>query len=184
MKPPAPGKDLKRNFPRSGTRFEGIEKEIGREVGIKDSLDEIEREILAGAGEDYCASRGEYLAARVMAAVLGVPFVDAKDIVLFNADGSLDEATYPLAASVLKKYPRAVIPGFYGRGADGKIKTFSRGGSDISGAVIARAVQSLPVRKLDGRQRLFRLRSQDRRLPEMYPRAFLSGTSGTLVYGR
>lgn len=136
------GKGFETEFSKIRTRFEGIEKEIGREVGIKDSLDEIEREILAGAGEDYCASRGEYLAARVMAAVLGVPFVDAKDIVLFNADGSLDEATYPLAASVLKKYPRAVIPGFYGRGADGKIKTFSRGGSDISGAVIARAVKA------------------------------------------
>ena len=103
------GKGFETEFSKIRTRFEGIEKEIGREVGIKDSLDEIEREILAGAGEDYCASRGEYLAARVMAAVLGVPFVDAKDIVLFNADGSLDEATYPLAASVLKKYPRAVI---------------------------------------------------------------------------
>ena len=129
-------------FSKIRTRFLNIEKEIGLDLGVEGMLDEIEERVLRGEGRDYCASRGEYLAARIMAAVLDVPFVDAADIVRFKADGSLDEETYALAASVLKKYARAVVPGFYGRGADGKIKTFSRGGSDISGAVLARAVKA------------------------------------------
>lgn len=124
------------------TRFSGIEKEIGRELGVTAMLDEAEAEILAGAGRDYCASRGEYLAARIMASVLEVPFVDAKDIVLFNADGTLNDDTYSLTAAALRRHSRAVIPGFYGRTADGKIKTFSRGGGDVSGAVVARAVKA------------------------------------------
>lgn len=136
------GRGFEELFSKIRVRFEGIEQEIGRPLGVREALDETEREILSGAGRDYCASRGEYLAARIMAAVLDVPFVDAKDVVLFNPDGSLNEETYALAASVLRKYPRAVIPGFYGMGADGKIKTFSRGGGDISGAVIARAVKA------------------------------------------
>lgn len=136
------GEDFGEPFSKIRARFEGMEKELGKEMGMRTALDGIEAEIGAGAGRDYCASRGEYLAARVMAAVLDVPFVDAKDIILFSADGTLSEETYPLASSVLRKYPRAVIPGFYGRGADGEIRTFSRGGSDISGAVVARAVKA------------------------------------------
>lgn len=136
------GSDFSESFSKIRTRFEGIERELGRELGIARSLDLIEQEILAGAGRDYCASRGEYLAARIMASVLDVPFVDAKDVIVFEPDGSISEKTYAVAASVLRKYPRAVIPGFYGMGADGKIKTFSRGGGDISGAVIARAVKA------------------------------------------
>lgn len=136
------GADFGEVFSKIRSRFEGIEKELGKDIGMEKALDEIERNIRTGAGRDYCASRGEYLAGRLMAAVLDVPFVDAEEIVLFAPDGSLDENTYALAASVLRKYPRAVIPGFYGRGADGKIRTFSRGGSDISGAVVARAVKA------------------------------------------
>jgi len=105
-------------------------------------LDEIEKSILQGAGRDYCASRGEYLAAKIMAAVLGVAFVDATEFVRFNADGTLCEETFDLAAKVLKQYDRAVIPGFYGLGADGKVKTFSRGGGDISGSIVARGVMA------------------------------------------
>lgn len=129
-------------FSKIRTRFLSIEKEIGMDIGLEAMLDEIEWNIVSGAGKDYCASRGEYLSGRIMAAVLGVPFVDAADVIQFKADGTLDESTYSLMASVLKKYPRAVIPGFYGKGADGKIKTFSRGGSDITGAIVARAVKA------------------------------------------
>ncbi len=136
------GAGFETEFSKIRTRFEGIEKEIGRGLNVKAMLNEIAENVLAGAGRDYCASRGEYLAARIMAAVLGIPFVDAEDVVRFNADGTLSEETYELTAAALKKYPRAVIPGFYGKGPDGKIKTFSRGGGDISGAIVAKAVKA------------------------------------------
>ena len=136
------GEDFGEIFSRVRARFEGIEKEIGKDVGMRGELDRIEKEIRAGAGRDYCASRGEYLAARVMSALLGWSFVDAKDVVFFSAEGTLDDESYIKAAAALRRYPNAVIPGFYGSGADGKIKTFSRGGSDISGSVVARAVRA------------------------------------------
>lgn len=129
-------------FGRIRTRFLNIETEIGKKLGMEEALDEIQAEILAGAGRDYCASRGEYLAAKIMAAVLDVPFVDATEFVRFDQDGILSEDTFAIAAEVLSKYPRAVIPGFYGLSADGKVKTFSRGGGDISGSIVARGVMA------------------------------------------
>ena len=129
-------------FSKISARFLSIEKEVGKQLGMAEELAEIEKNALAGAGADYCASRGEYLSARIMSAVLDVPFIDPTELIFFKADGTLDEASFELAGNVLKNYKRAVIPGFYGRGADGKVKTFSRGGSDISGAVVARAVMA------------------------------------------
>ena len=129
-------------FGRIRTRFLNIETEIGKKLGMEEALDEIQAEILAGAGRDYCASRGEYLAAKIMAAVLNVPFVDATEFVRFDKDGILSEDTFAIAAEVLSKYPRAVIPGFYGLSADGKVKTFSSGGGDISGSIVARGVMA------------------------------------------
>ncbi len=129
-------------FEKIRVRFTNIEAEIGKELNVKAGLDEAEKEILSGAGRDYCASRGEFLVAKIVAAVLNVPFVDATEFVRFNEDGMLSEETFALAGKVLAKYPRAVIPGFYGLGADGKVKTFSRGGGDISGSIVARSVMA------------------------------------------
>lgn len=129
-------------FSKIRARFTQIEREIGKELGMDESLDLVREEILRGAGRDYCASRGEYLAAKIMAAVLGVPFVDATEFVRFNEEGALSEETFAIAGEILKKYPRAVIPGFYGLGANGKVKTFSRGGGDISGSIVARSVMA------------------------------------------
>ncbi len=129
-------------FDKIRTRFLNIEKEIGKDVGVQAGLDEVEKEMLGGAGRDYCASRGEYFAGKIMAAVLEIPFVDATEFVRFNEDGTLDEVTFELGAKALAKYERAVVPGFYGLGADGKVKTFSRGGGDISGAIVARSVMA------------------------------------------
>ncbi len=133
---------FKQTFAKIRTRFLGIEKEIGKDLDMQSALDLVEKEILAGAGRDYCASRGEYLSAKVMSAVLGVPFIDATEFVRFDKDGILDEKTFDLANQVLSQYPRAVIPGFYGLGYDGKVKTFSRGGGDISGSIVARGVMA------------------------------------------
>ena len=133
---------FKETFGKIRVRFMNIQAEIGKELNIEAGLDEAEREIMNGAGRDYCASRGEFLAAKIMAAVLEVPFVDATEFIRFDENGMLDHETFNLGAKVLAKYSRAVIPGFYGLGADGKVKTFSRGGGDISGAVVARSVKA------------------------------------------
>lgn len=90
---------------------------------------------------DYMASRGEYLSAKIMAAFLGWPFVDSKDCIFFDQDGMLDEEKTDSALfERLKKLPCAVVPGFYGAMPDGEVHTFTRGGSDISGALVARAM--------------------------------------------
>ena len=129
-------------FDKISTRFLNIERELEKDVGMQAGLNQVKAEMLGGAGRDYCASRGEYFAAKIMAAVLNVPFVDATEFVRFKEDGSLDENTFALGAKTLAKYDRAVVPGFYGLGADGKVRTFSRGGGDISGAIVARSVKA------------------------------------------
>lgn len=93
------------------------------------------------AGRDYAASRGEYLNSKIMAAYLGFEFVDAAEVVRFREDGSFDdEATNTLIGNRLAKMKNAVIPGFYGAKEDGTVVTFSRGGSDITGSLVALAV--------------------------------------------
>ena len=129
-------------FEKISARFLNIEREIGKSLGVENALAQMKEEVLNGAGRDYCASRGEFLAGKIMAEVLGVPFVDATEFIRFNEDGVLSEETFELGAKVLSKYQRAVIPGFYGLGSDGKVKTFSRGGGDISGSIVARSVMA------------------------------------------
>jgi aspartate kinase len=133
---------FEKNFTKICERFIGIEKELGKDLGMQESLTLIKEQILNGAGMDYCASRGEYLAAKIMSSLLEIPFVDATEFVRFNEDGTLSEETFEIGGALLKKYPRAVIPGFYGLGANGKVKTFSRGGGDISGSIVARSVKA------------------------------------------
>ncbi len=135
-------KTFEETFEKIRARFLNIEVEIGKKLGMEEALDEVYVAAKGGAGRDYCASRGEFLAAKIMAAVLGVPFVDATEFVQFKQDGALDEKTFENAAKVLGKYQRAVVPGFYGLGFDGKVKTFSRGGGDISGSIVARGVMA------------------------------------------
>ena len=129
-------------FEKIRVRFLNIQKEIGKNLGIEEALQEVYVQAKEGAGRDFCASRGEFLAAKIMASVLNVPFVDATEFIRFNADGTLDETTFNKAKEVLGRYTSAVIPGFYGLGADGKVKTFSRGGGDISGSIVARGVMA------------------------------------------
>ena len=123
-------------------RFLSIERDLSIESAhISEALDEIEAELGTGrASRDYVASRGEYLCAKLMGAYLHVPMVDAAQLIRFTEDGELDMETTACYCAPLKDLPRAVIPGFYGAMPDGSIRTFSRGGSDITGAIIARAV--------------------------------------------
>lgn len=135
--------DCSQSFAKVRARFESIVKELNLSMDIKAVLDETQRRLNEEQSEDFTASRGEYLSARIMAELLGVKFIDGEDVVFFKEDGRLDgEKTYRAISQAVADGANAVFPGFYGIGADGKVKTFSRGGSDISGAVVARAVNA------------------------------------------
>ena len=122
-------------------RFMAVEADLGVDVGIKEELRTIKKNIEEGASVDYIASRGEYLNAKIIAAYLGFDFIDAQAIIKFNDKGKLKEdLTNDLIGKKLQEHDRAVIPGFYGERLEkGTVKTFSRGGSDITGALVARA---------------------------------------------
>lgn len=122
-------------------RFMAVEVNLGVNVGLKEAFEEIRKNLEAGASADYIASRGEHLNAMLIAAYLGFDFVDSSRIVRFDGKGRfMEDLTNKEIAEELKHHERAVIPGFYGAKVDGTIKTFSRGGSDITGALVARAV--------------------------------------------
>ncbi len=132
-----------KHFPLIRERFKGIVKELGLQLDINSILDKTEKEIVENKSADFTASRGEYLSAIVMADFLGYEFLDASEIIRFDSQGRLNEEyTNDKVNTKLSGIERAVIPGFYGKGFDGKIKTFSRGGSDISGSIVARGVNA------------------------------------------
>ncbi len=124
-------------------RYTEIVEGLGIEVPLAEEFNVIEKNFAAKIGEDYAASRGEYLNGRIMAAYLGYEFVDAAEVICFDEEGVFDsEKTDKVMNERLKKIERAVIPGFYGAMPDGRIKTFSRGGSDITGSIVARATRA------------------------------------------
>lgn len=113
------------------------------DIDLQSEFNEIQKRMEHGGSEDYIASRGEYLMAKLMAAYLDMDFVDADGIILFDKYGRLlEEETDSAIAAELKKHETAVIPGFYGTMPDGSIKTFVRSGSDITGALVAKALQA------------------------------------------
>lgn len=124
-------------------RYINICKELELSLNIYEYLKELKEKITSGASRDYVASRGEYLNGIILANYLGCEFIDASELIFFKKSGSLNEAlTYKIASEKLASIKFCVIPGFYGSGPDGKIKTFSRGGSDITGAIIAKSVEA------------------------------------------
>ncbi len=125
-------------------RYLSIERDLGLEQAhMEQALGQIEAALRSGtASRDFVASRGEYLCARLMAAYLGVPMVDAAELICFEPDGSLDMGATERRSAFLQDMPMAVIPGFYGTMPDGSVRTFSRGGSDITGAIVARVVHA------------------------------------------
>lgn len=124
-------------------RFMAVEVNLGVEVDLMAEFEEIKKNLEAGASADYIASRGEYLNAMLIAAYLGYDFVDAAKMVKFDDKGRfMEDLTNKNIAKELANHKAAVIPGFYGSKIDGTVKTFSRGGSDITGALVARAVEA------------------------------------------
>lgn len=124
-------------------RYTEIVAALHLATDLESALGEVRRAIAAGAGADYCASRGEYLCGLLLADFLGLPFVDPQGCIFFDENGLLlAQRTNDALAEALQGLPGAVIPGFYGSGPDGSVRTFSRGGSDITGALVARSVRA------------------------------------------
>lgn len=124
-------------------RFTGIVSDLSLNMDIETILKDTKARMETEKSADFCASRGEYLSAMVMAEFLGAKFVDAESIVRFDSTGRLNEEyTDDKVKTKLSGVDFAVIPGFYGKDSFGKVKTFSRGGSDITGSIIARGVNA------------------------------------------
>ena len=139
----AKGEDYQPTFARIVDRYMSIARELNLKVDIMSALNEVNERIGQGASADYVASRGEYLNGMLLADYLGWRFLDSATAVFFDENGSLDsEKTQQVMSGILADDVPTVVPGFYGCGADGQVKTFSRGGSDITGAIVARAVNA------------------------------------------
>ncbi|MCT4562881.1 MAG: aspartate kinase [Maledivibacter sp.] len=124
-------------------RYVEIVRELQLDFDIKPYLDEIKSKMTKNISIDYLVSRGEYLNALIMAKLLKYDFIDAKEVIFFGSNGSIDfDKTEKMMWKKLSEHPKAVIPGFYGSTCDGKVKIFSRGGSDITGAIVARIAQA------------------------------------------
>lgn len=130
-------------FARVEKRYDKIIADLAISLDLSDEYKTIKENIKSGASRDYAASRGEYLSAQVLAKLLDFPFLDAAKLIFFDEKGALDEyRTYEAFYEAAKHYSHAVIPGFYGANPDGSVRTFSRGGSDITGAIAARGFEA------------------------------------------
>ena len=137
----ANGTDFALAFAPIRERFNGIIADLGLDLSLEDEFVKIGVNFREQAGRDYAASRGEYLNGIILANYLGFTFVDAAKGIFFDNKGNFDgDITNACLGAILDKTPRAVIPGFYGAMPDGSVKTFSRGGSDFTGSVVAKAV--------------------------------------------
>ena len=137
------GHDFAESLAEMEQRFRSIAEELNLKFNLEEEFIAIKEHLEKNPQKDYMASRGEYLNSKLLAAFLGFDFIDPATCIFFNDDGSLDsEQTNIVLSSVLKKTDRAVVAGFYGTGADGNVKTFSRGGSDVTGAIVARAAKA------------------------------------------
>ena len=121
-------------------RFQGIITDLSLDFDISGELAYIKNAILGRAGRDFAASRGEYLSGLILAKFIGFDFIDAENVILFKDNGTFDaDRTHEVLTEELSRHERAIIPGFYGLMPNGTVKTFSRGGSDITGSIVARA---------------------------------------------
>lgn len=122
-------------------RYNEIIQGLGLTLSLDDEFKTIHKMFEEKAGVDYAASRGEYLNGIIIANYLGYEFVDAAEVIFFDEHGNLDAAKTDKALSAkLGSMDNAVVPGFYGSGADGRVQTFSRGGSDVTGSIVAKAI--------------------------------------------
>ncbi len=136
-------KDIDETFDKIRERYNGIIKDLGIDFSLEDDLQGIKVAIMHHASQDYIASRGEFLNSKILAKFLGFQFIDAEEGIFFDENGLLDiEKTDEELGRLLSYHEYAVIPGFYGATPSGMIKTFSRGGSDVTGSIVARAANA------------------------------------------
>lgn len=137
------GMDFSAEFQIIRDRYNGIISELGIDMSLDDDFDSIVNELKARPARDFAASRGEFLNGKVLANYLGFNFVDAADVIVFDTKGTLLlDQTVKAVREKLSGLDNAVVPGFYGKTTEGYIKTFSRGGSDVTGSIIANAVKA------------------------------------------
>ena len=124
-------------------RYQEIIDGLELSLSLEEEFVVIERMFREKAGSNYAASRGEYLNGIIMAQYLGYEFVDAAQVIFFDEEGNFDaDRTNEVLSARLMNCETAVIPGFYGATPDGAVKTFSRGGSDITGSIVAKAIKA------------------------------------------
>ncbi len=136
------GKDFISELQSIKERYNEIIKGLKLNMTLDAEFETIADMFKSKAGSDYAASRGEYLNGKIMANYLGFEFIDAAEVIFFDEEGNFDaEKTNNILSVRLGKVDNAVVPGFYGSTPDGKVKTFSRGGSDITGSIVSRAAR-------------------------------------------
>lgn len=137
------GRSYKKILEKIRGRYEEIIEGLDLNLNLNHEFAKLEENFLAGAGRDYAASRGEYLNGIVIANYLGYEFIDAAEVIFFDEQGNFEaDLTDKELSERLSHVERAVVPGFYGSRPDGSIKTFSRGGSDVTGSIVAKAVHA------------------------------------------
>ena len=135
--------DFKGALKKIKERYNSIINGLNLTLSLEDEFRIIEKNFADKAGEDYAASRGEYLNGIIMANYLGYEFIDAAEVIFFDENGNFDDyKTDKVMAERLSHVEKAVIPGFYGSDSNGNVKTFSRGGSDITGSIVSKAVHA------------------------------------------
>ena len=136
------GKDFSKELEEIKERYNGIIEGLKLKLSLDDRFEEIKKQFAAKAGKDYAASRGEFLNGIIMANYLGYEFLDAAEVIFFNEKGEFDAAkTDAVLSERLQTMSNVVVPGFYGSNPDGSVRTFSRGGSDITGSIVAKAAK-------------------------------------------
>lgn len=137
------GRDFGGELAEIAARYQEIIDGLGLALSLEEEFEVIRRSFREKAGRDYAASRGEYLNGIVMANYLGFEFIDAAQVICFDEEGKFDaDRTDRLLSARLEECGKAVVPGFYGAMPDGTVKTFSRGGSDVTGSIVAKAVRA------------------------------------------
>ena len=137
------GEDFSGKLQAIKMRFQEIIQGLSLDLSLDREFEQIAADFSAHAGKEYAASRGEFLNGKVMAVYLGYEFVDAAEVIRFDKNGVLEaEKTNRLLEKRLAKCEKAVIPGFYGAEDGGKVRTFSRGGSDVTGSLVAKAIMA------------------------------------------
>ncbi|MBE6599949.1 MAG: aspartate kinase, partial [Ruminococcaceae bacterium] len=135
------GENIDATYDKICDRYNSIITDLGLDFDISGELEYIKNAIIQRrSGRDFAASRGEYLNGIILAKYIGFDFIDAENVIFFKDNGTYDhELTYKALAEELKNHEYAIIPGFYGAMPNGTIRTFSRGGSDITGSIVANA---------------------------------------------